>query len=174
MFKNKKLDECRGGFVSKISSKVTWLTERFNRFIIFAISANGRLLFCCSYMFALIGLWSTSSDDFLATWIFGVRAIQFWLLPNVCLLRIFVDSLSILLSREGWWRYWYVRFSVWKENSLFHVEILAVVKSVLFSWVGYSNRDKGRLCKDHLKSIRKSTFGGVASFMLLMMDMSLA
>ena len=112
MFKNKKLDECRGGFVSKISPKVTWLTERFNRFIIFAISANGRLLFCCSYMFVLIGLWSTCIDDLLATWAFEVRAIQFWLLPSVRLLCLLVvypfyypervdENIDMFVSRCG-------------------------------------------------------------------------
>ena len=98
MFKNKKLDECRGDFVSNVSSKVTWLTERFNRFIIFTISANGKLLFCCSYMFVLIGLWSTYIDDLFATWAFGVRN------PILVATKrpptVFVGSLSILLSRE--------------------------------------------------------------------------
>ena len=112
MFKNKKLDECRGDFVSNISSKVTWLTERFNRFIIFTISANGKLLFCCSYMFVLIGLWSTCIDDLLPTWAFGVRAIQFWLLPSVRLLCLLVvypfyypervdENIDMFVSRCG-------------------------------------------------------------------------
>ena len=112
MFKNKKLDECRGDFVSNVSSKVTWLTERFNRFIIFTISANGNLLFCCSYMFVLIGLWSTYIEDLFATWAFGVRAIQFWLLPSVRLLCLLVvypfyyreridENIDMFVSRCG-------------------------------------------------------------------------
>lgn len=53
----------KGELVFDIFPKMTWLAEWFNRFIIFAISVDGKLLFCCPYMFVLIGWWFKSSGD---------------------------------------------------------------------------------------------------------------
>ena len=39
----------KGELVFDIFPKITWLAEWFNRFIIFAINANGKLLCCCPY-----------------------------------------------------------------------------------------------------------------------------
>lgn len=63
-------------------------------------------------MFVLIGLWSTYIDDLFATWAFGVRAIQFWLLPSVRLLCLLVvypfyypervdENIDMFVSRCG-------------------------------------------------------------------------